>query len=64
VPAADALDLTGLNLRPEDVQALVATDTAGWKKEAEDVTANYAKFGSRLPGALSETARQLRQRLG
>ena len=64
VPAADALDLTGLNLRPEDVQALVATDTAGWKKEAEDVTANYAKFGSRLPGALSEQLAQLRQRLG
>jgi phosphoenolpyruvate carboxykinase (GTP) len=64
VPAADALDLTGLNLRPEDVQALVATDAAGWKKEAEDVAANYAKFGSRLPGALSEQLAQLRQRLG
>jgi GTP-dependent phosphoenolpyruvate carboxykinase len=39
-------------------------DTAGWKKEVEDVAANYAKFGSHLPKALNEQLDGLRKRLG
>ena len=37
---------------------------AGWKKEADDVAANYARFGSHLPKALNEQLDGLRQRLG
>jgi GTP-dependent phosphoenolpyruvate carboxykinase len=39
-------------------------DIAGWKKEAEDVAANYAKFDGRVPQALTEQLDGLRKRLG
>jgi GTP-dependent phosphoenolpyruvate carboxykinase len=43
---------------------LLAVDAAGWHKEIDDVAANYAKFGSHLPKALSEQLDGLRKRLG
>ena len=64
LPAADALDLSGLNLPINNLKQLLAVDIAGWKKEAEDVAANYAKLGSRLPKALDDQLDSLRKRLG
>ncbi len=64
LPTADALDLSGLNLPAENVQALTSVDTVGWRKEIDDVAANYEKFGSRLPAALKRQLDGLRQRLG
>ena len=63
LPAPGALDLSGLNLAAEDVQALLAVDVAGWKAEIADVAANYAKFDGRLPKALSEQLDGLKRRL-
>jgi hypothetical protein len=37
--------LSGLNLPAGDLKQLLAVDIAGWKKEIEDVAANYAKLG-------------------
>jgi phosphoenolpyruvate carboxykinase (GTP) len=64
LPAPDALDLSGLNLSASNLQQLLAVDTAGWKEEIEDVAANYAKFGGKLPKALSEQLASLRNRFG
>jgi phosphoenolpyruvate carboxykinase (GTP) len=64
LPTADAIDMTGLNLAARDVKALVSVDLGGWKKESEDVAANYAKFGDHLPAALRDQLARLRQRLG
>jgi len=64
LPTPDALDLSGLNLPAHDVQQLLGVDVAGWKKEVEDVAANYAKFDGKLPKALSEQLDGLRKRLG
>ena len=64
LPEADALDLSGLNLAPEDVKALESVDATGWKHEAEDIGAYYAKFDGRLPQALKDQLANLRQRLG
>ena len=64
LPAPNALDLSGLNLPAEDVNALLAVDVAGWKNEVADVAANYARFGARLPAALTAQLDGLRQRLG
>ena len=64
LPTAEALNLSGLHLPVENVQALTAVDVAGWKKEIEDVAANYAKFGSHLPAALNQQLDELRKRLG
>jgi phosphoenolpyruvate carboxykinase (GTP) len=64
LPTPDALDISGLNLPANDLQQLLAVDVAGWKEEAKDVAANYAKFGSKLPKALSEQLDSLRKRFG
>jgi phosphoenolpyruvate carboxykinase (GTP) len=63
LPAAEAIDLSGLNLPADDVKALTSVDTEGWKKEVEDVASNYGKFGSHLPKALNEQLDNLRKRL-
>ena len=64
LPAADALDLSGLHMSAGDLKQLLAVDLDGWKKETEDVAANYAKFGGHLPKALSGKLDALRKRLG
>jgi phosphoenolpyruvate carboxykinase (GTP) len=64
LPTTDALDLADLNLPAEDVKQLLAVDVAGWKNEVADVAANYAKFGSHLPKALTAQLDGLKQRLG
>jgi phosphoenolpyruvate carboxykinase (GTP) len=64
LPTADALDLSGLNLPADGLKQLLAVDIAGWKKEVEDVAANYARLGSHLPKALNDQLDGLRKRLG
>jgi phosphoenolpyruvate carboxykinase (GTP) len=64
LPTADALDLSGLNVSADSLKQLLAVDVAGWKKEAEDVAANYARLGSHLPKALNDQLDGLRKRLG
>ncbi len=64
LPTPDALDLSGLDISADDVKALTSVDKDGWKKEIEDVAANYAKFGSHLPKQLAEQLDGLRKRLG
>jgi phosphoenolpyruvate carboxykinase (GTP) len=64
LPTADALDLSGLNLSADSLKQLLAVDVAGWKKETEDVAANYARLGSHLPKALNDQLDGLRKRLG
>src|ERR1017187_8474501 len=64
LPTADALDLSGLNLSADGLKQLLVVDIAGWKKEAEDVAANYARLGSHLPKALNDQLDGLRKRLG
>ena len=64
LPTPDALDLSGLNLPAENVEALTSVDAAGWKKEIDDVAANYTKFGDHLPAALKKELDELRGRMG
>jgi phosphoenolpyruvate carboxykinase (GTP) len=63
LPTEDALDISGLNISTEDIKTLTVADTEGWKKEVDDIGANYAKFGSHLPKALGAKLDELRQRL-
>ena len=64
LPTPDALNLSGLHLPAENVAQLTSVDVPGWKKEIDDVAANYAKFGGKLPSALSQQLEELRKRLG
>ncbi len=63
LPAPDALDLSGLNLNPEDLKQLLTVDVEGWTRDVEDIAAYYAGCGDRLPAALKEQLAKLRQRL-
>ncbi len=63
LPAPDGLDLSGLNLPDANIAELLAVAPEGWKHEIADVEANYAKFGSRLPAALTQQLENLRRRL-
>ena len=64
LPTPDALDVSGLNLPANDMQQLLAVDPAGWKKEAEEVAVDYAKFDGKVPKALYDQLDGLRKRLG
>ena len=64
VPTPDALDVTGLDGMAHNLKELLAVDAVGWKTEVDDIAANYAKFGSRLPKALGGQLDELRKRLG
>ncbi len=64
LPTQDALDVSGLNISQQDLAELLSVDKEAWKKEADDVASNYAKFGDRLPKAMTEQLEGLRQRLG
>jgi phosphoenolpyruvate carboxykinase (GTP) len=64
LPATDAIDVSGLQLPPNDIQQLLAVDVAGWKKEVQDVAVDYARFDGKLPKALHDQLDGLRKRLG
>ncbi|MGD0253477.1 MAG: phosphoenolpyruvate carboxykinase (GTP) [Verrucomicrobiota bacterium] len=64
LPTPDALDLSGLDLPADNLRHLLEVDLAGWKKEVEDITASYARFGGKLPKTLTDQLDGLRKRLG
>ncbi len=63
LPTPDALDLSGLNLPPENMEELLAEDTEGWKKGLDEIEATHAKFGSHLPPELKAQLQRIRDRL-
>jgi phosphoenolpyruvate carboxykinase (GTP) len=63
VPTPDALDLTGLDLSPADVEAVLRVDKAEWEAELPQVTEWFEKFGDKLPAVLWSELDALRARL-
>ena len=63
LPTPDALDMTRLDIGKRDIEMLLSVDVEGWKNEADDIAAYYAKFGDRLPAALRNELNELRARL-
>ncbi|BCB79933.1 phosphoenolpyruvate carboxykinase (GTP) [Phytohabitans flavus] len=63
VPAADALDLNGLDVSREDIEAVLHVDPAEWKAEIPQVTEWFEKFGDKLPGVLWAELDALKARL-
>ena len=63
VPAPGALDLSGLDLDPDDVRELLAPDLAGWLADIPGIRTHYEKFGTRLPTALRDELDALETRL-
>jgi phosphoenolpyruvate carboxykinase (GTP) len=63
LPVPDGLDLTGLDVDPEDLRTLLTVDVEGWLQEIPLIRQHYAQFGDRLPKALSAELDALEQRL-
>jgi phosphoenolpyruvate carboxykinase (GTP) len=63
LPRPQDLDLQGLDISEEDLQALLNVDPESWEKEIQDAKAYFAKLGDKLPPALEEQLDQLGSRL-
>ena len=61
LPAPGALDTSGLNIGPADLDALLAVDRAAWVQEAAAIEEHYAKFGSKLPAELAAQLEKMKK---
>jgi phosphoenolpyruvate carboxykinase (GTP) len=63
LPAADALNLAGLDIAAENVSELLRVDETAWRAEIPDIERHFVQFGDRLPARLREQVTALRERL-
>ncbi len=63
LPALGSLDLSGLDISPEQERQLLEVDPAKWLKEADAIAAYYNQLGERVPAELQEQLDSLRARL-
>lgn len=63
LPTSDALDLSGLDLPPADLETLLTVDVEGWRSELAGLAEYYDQFGDRLPATLRESLESIRRRL-
>jgi phosphoenolpyruvate carboxykinase (GTP) len=63
VPSAGELNLEGLNVSPEDLEALFAVHNEEWANELPGLEEHFAQFGDRLPSELADEIVALQARL-
>lgn len=63
VPAAGALDLTGLDLSDSALDEVLKVDAEEWKAEVAELREYYQLFGDRLPEGIKRQLDALEQRL-
>jgi phosphoenolpyruvate carboxykinase (GTP) len=63
LPTPDALDLRGLDLAPDILNALLTVDIDGWLAEIPLIHQHFEKFGDRLPQGLAQELAALEKRL-
>jgi phosphoenolpyruvate carboxykinase (GTP) len=63
LPAASAINLDGLDERP-DMDELLRVDPLEWRAEIEAIGQHLDAFGSRVPSVLHETLGRIREDLG
>ena len=63
VPAPGEINIEGLELSAEDLERLLAVDAGDLLQQLPQVEEHLARFGDRLPEALSEQLEALRRRL-
>ncbi len=64
VPAPGALDVDGLDMMPEAVEAALKVDVDEWKAEIPQIQEWFEKFGEQLPTVLWTELDGLKARLG
>ena len=63
LPASGAIDTNGLDVTEEQMAELLNVDAEEWLREIDSIREHYARFGDRLPAALSEELEALETRL-
>lgn len=63
LPNEGDLDLSGLNLPPEDVKALLTVDEDAYRAELPDIEQHLAQFGDHLPARLRQQLDEFKARL-
>jgi phosphoenolpyruvate carboxykinase (GTP) len=63
MPLDGALDVSGLELSSQSMEALLAVDCDEWLEEADRLSAYFTLFGSKLPSEITEEIAHLKQRL-
>jgi phosphoenolpyruvate carboxykinase (GTP) len=63
LPTIDSLDLEGLKVSKADIESILAVNTEGWIKEAEDIRGYYKIFEDKLPAPLTNELDKLDKRL-
>jgi phosphoenolpyruvate carboxykinase (GTP) len=63
VPTPEALDLTGLDIDPADLAAVLRVDPAEWQAEIPQITEWFNRFGDKLPTVLWAELDALKARL-
>jgi len=61
MPNRADIDLTGLALTEQTLDALLAIDTEVWSKEVEEIQTFFEGFGERLPEGLKDQVGRLRE---
>jgi phosphoenolpyruvate carboxykinase (GTP) len=64
VPKDGDLDLSGLNISPANMAALMNIDIKEWRAEIPDIEKHFAIFGNRLPERLKKQLEEMKKRLG
>jgi len=64
VPTADALDVAGLEMTPEELATCLRVDADEWREEIPAITEWFDKFGDKLPAVLWSELDGLKARLG
>jgi phosphoenolpyruvate carboxykinase (GTP) len=63
VPSPDALDVTGLQLTEDELQAALTVDVQEWKDEIPSIEEWFEKIGTQLPSSLRDELESLKLRL-
>jgi phosphoenolpyruvate carboxykinase (GTP) len=63
VPGPEALDVSGLDLGPDDLQAALAVHVDDWKQEISDIEDWFDTIGPALPTAMRDELESLKVRL-
>jgi phosphoenolpyruvate carboxykinase (GTP) len=64
LPCEGDLDLTGLQIAPENMDELLRVDPRMWQAELPDIERHFAQFGDRLLPRMRAQIERLTARLG
>jgi phosphoenolpyruvate carboxykinase (GTP) len=63
LPADSALDTSGLDIDPDDLEAILSVDIDGWKSAIPEIREHLSRFEPRLPDALPAAVDRLESAL-